>query len=372
MLGRSADKDRVTSPDSRADLPLAPPVGLVPAPPSFLPPAPTVAPIPPMTLPAFAPPSVGWHEAHSTGSAAPSDSAAPAARPKQSFSASELDDVPRYIAPEENTRPNASPAPRKTSPPTDWNPNELGIFHGADWVPPAVSEQERVSYVAPRPPAPKREVPRALLITLAGIALVAGLGFGVSKALTPSLTPESANAGTAQGPALASSTTALGLSQVTGGLRAQPGGSIASTFVVRPAVTDGDRISLAADLQAMALKQLGDQQLGQYLEQGRWTAASPELFAIAQEFTPLSLEIGKPEFVGGSATEHVRMTTDLNSVKARWASNVDIGKQLAALAPSGVFYLDLWYTKASDGGFRQLKISSSNQRGGDIVDLTFP
>lgn len=361
----------MTSPDSRADHPLSPPVGLVLAPPSFLPPAPTVAPVPPMTLPVFGPPSVGWHEEQSTVSADPSGPALPIARPKQSFSASELDDVPRYIAPEENTRPNASPAPRKTSPPTDWNPHDLGIFHGADWVPPAVSEEERVSYVAPRPPAPEREVPRALLITLAGVALVAGLGFGVSKALTPSLTPETANSGATAGPALASSTT-LGLSQVSGGLRAQPGGSIAPTFVVRPAVTDGDRISLAADLHAMALKQLGNQQLGQYLEQGRWTTASPELFAIAQEFTPLSLEIGKPEFVGGSTMEHVRMTTDVSRVKARWANTVEIGKQLAAMAPSGVFYLDLWYTKAPAGGFRELKISSSNQRGGEIADLTFP
>jgi hypothetical protein len=105
---------------------------------------------------------------------------------KKSFSAAELDHVPRYIAPDED-RPQESPAasqPRAVT--ADWQPNELASFSGAEWVPPAVGEDEARSYVAPKATstAPRRS-PRNLIIATVGVALVAGLGFGVSKALAP-------------------------------------------------------------------------------------------------------------------------------------------------------------------------------------------
>jgi hypothetical protein len=105
---------------------------------------------------------------------------------KKSFSAAELDHVPRYIAPDED-RPQESPAasqPRAVT--ADWQPNELASFSGAEWVPPAVGEDEARSYVAPKAAsAEPRRSPRNLIIAVVGVALVAGLGLGVSKALAP-------------------------------------------------------------------------------------------------------------------------------------------------------------------------------------------
>jgi hypothetical protein len=105
---------------------------------------------------------------------------------KKSFSAAELDHVPRYIAPDED-RAHETPAPSQPRSMSDnWQPNELASFSGAEWVPPAVAEDEARAYVAPKTASTQQSrSPRNLIIAAFGVALVAGLGFGVSKALTP-------------------------------------------------------------------------------------------------------------------------------------------------------------------------------------------
>ena len=151
----------------------------------------------------MAPPAVGWHEsqplAGSTLSipAPPSGSIlAPTSVPgvaqdaaggtKKSFSAAELDHVPRYIAPEDGHHGAAS-SPHQARPVSaEWQPNELASFSGAEWVPPAMAHEEAAAYVAPRAVATEpRRSPRNLIIAVVGVALVAGLGFGVNKALAP-------------------------------------------------------------------------------------------------------------------------------------------------------------------------------------------
>ncbi len=163
----------------------------------------------------MAPPTVGWHEpqpfaaptmstptppsvptlaaapvpdpAPATPAAAGESAAADAAGgTKKSFSAAELDHVPRYIAPEDD-QPGAAPSlsqPRPVS--AEWQPNELASFSGAEWVPPAIAHEEVAAYVPPKATSnePPRS-PRNLIIAVAGVALVAGLGFGVNKALAP-------------------------------------------------------------------------------------------------------------------------------------------------------------------------------------------
>jgi hypothetical protein len=147
----------------------------------------------------MAPPTVGWHEPQAftpppvpgLAPGAPLDGGESAADgaaggTKKSFSAAELDHVPRYIAPEDD-QPGlvSSPAqPRPVS--AEWQPNELASFSGAEWVPPALAYEEVAAYVAPKAVStePPRS-PRNLIIAVAGVALVAGLGFGVNKALAP-------------------------------------------------------------------------------------------------------------------------------------------------------------------------------------------
>jgi hypothetical protein len=133
----------------------------------------------------MAPPSLGWHEAEPLNE--PGDT-------KKSFSSAELDHVPRYIAPEDDHVGDASSAQSVRPVSAEWEPNALASFSGGAWVPPAVDHEEIAAYVAPKSTSlePPRS-PRNLIIAVVGIALVAGLGFGVSKALAPdssTITPE--------------------------------------------------------------------------------------------------------------------------------------------------------------------------------------
>jgi hypothetical protein len=161
-----------------------------PAPPMSFP---SPVPPPPPVLPAPLVQSIGWHEPRAATPSPmappppPAPTVPPAAEPaKKSFSAAELDHVPRYIAPDED-RPQESPAaPKPRSLSGDWQPNELASFSGAEWVPPAVAQDDARAYVAPKAPSTEAvRSPRNLIIVVMGVALVAGLGFGVSKALAP-------------------------------------------------------------------------------------------------------------------------------------------------------------------------------------------
>jgi hypothetical protein len=153
----------------------------------------------------MAPPAVGWHEPQPLSTptlSIPAPPSAPTLAPppavgesaadgapggtKKSFSAAELDHVPRYIAPEDD-HPGAASSPSQPRPVSaEWQPNELASFSGAEWVPPAMGQEEVAAYVAPKAVStqPPRS-PRNLIIAVAGVALVAGLGFGVNKALAP-------------------------------------------------------------------------------------------------------------------------------------------------------------------------------------------
>lgn len=140
----------------------------VPLPPTFAPPS------DPGPAPA-APSVVGESAAEGT-----------AGGTKKSFSAAELDHVPRYIAPEDD-QPSTMSSPSEPRPASAaWQPNELASFSGAEWVPPALDHEEVAAYVAPKLASsePPRS-PRNLIIAVAGVALVAGLGFGVTNALAP-------------------------------------------------------------------------------------------------------------------------------------------------------------------------------------------
>jgi flagellar hook-length control protein FliK len=136
--------------------------------------------------PSFAPPS-----AFSPAPAAPSPAGESAAEgtaggTKKSFSAAELDHVPRYIAPEDDQPGTVSSPSQPRHVSAAWQPNELASFSGAEWVPPALAHEEVAAYVAPKVASsePPRS-PRNLIIAVAGVAVVAGLGFGVNKALAP-------------------------------------------------------------------------------------------------------------------------------------------------------------------------------------------
>jgi hypothetical protein len=180
----AADKAGVTPPES-TQAPFAPPQSLVPPPP------------PPLVM---APPATGWHEPQLAALAVapppvpsfapPSVSGltpAPGTEPaRKSFSAAELDHVPRYIAPEDDHSGTVSSPSQPRPIAAEWQPNELASFSGAEWVPPTVAHEEVAAYVAPK--AVSSEPPRSarnLIIAVAGVALVAGLGFGVNKALAP-------------------------------------------------------------------------------------------------------------------------------------------------------------------------------------------
>ena len=150
--------------------------------------APTLSNPVPLSVPSLAPPSLPGlaHAAPAPAAVGEPASGDASGGTKKSFSAAELDHVPRYIAPEDD-HPGAALSPSQPRPVSaEWQPNELASFSGADWVPPTMADDDVAAYVAPKAVStePARS-PRNLLIVVAGVAMVAGLGFGVNKALAP-------------------------------------------------------------------------------------------------------------------------------------------------------------------------------------------
>ena len=141
-----------------------------------------------LSVPSLAPPSVPdlTHAAPAPAAVGEPTSGDAAGGTKKSFSAAELDHVPRYIAPEDD-HPGAALSPSQPRPVSaEWQPNELASFSGADWVPPAMADDDVAASIAPKAAStePARS-PRNLIIAVAGVAMVAGLGLGVNKALAP-------------------------------------------------------------------------------------------------------------------------------------------------------------------------------------------
>ena len=297
---------------------------------------------------------------------------------KKSFSAAELDHVPRYIAPEDD-HPAAAAAPSQNRPlSAAWQPNELASFSGAEWVPPAVAHEEVAAYVPPKSAsAEPKGSPRNLIIAVAGVALVAGLGFGVSKALAPDkvkviaepttvvTTPKASSAARtptvparpanpAQTPASASATAPTPPGSTTTPMQISPASSDADPFVPAkdtelttppPGVRRAERNIILLNGRGMVLA--GD--YGVVVADGRLPVpGDAQSVALAVDLDPESLRKAPNILIDGTLIHHVAGTTTidrLDKVQA-FAS----GLQRAAMekfSSDGSFVADVWYTDES-------------------------
>ena len=361
-----ADKAGVTPPES-AQAPFAPPQGLVPPPP---PPPP-----PPSTL---TPPTVGWHETQPLATppfstptpalpptltppsvsgltpapAAVAQSAEPA---KKSFSAAELDHVPRYIAPDDDHLDHVSSPSQPRPISTEWQPNELASFSGAEWVPPALAHEEVAAHVAPKAvsPEPPRS-PRNLTIALAGVALVAGLGFGVNKALAPDNAKVVVETTTVETTAKSATSVSTTLTTRPIQVSAAPAGADpfapakdSELTVPPPAVRKAQRNLIVATGQLMAVQG----QYGVVVADGQLPVpGDAQTIALAVDLDPESLRKTTDILLEGTPQliHHVAGTTTIDRLDK--AQAFASGIQQAAMekfSSDGGFVVDVWYTDES-------------------------
>ena len=172
-------------------------------------------------------------------------------------------------------------------------------------------------------------------------------------------------------PAIAASPTAAPAGAAT---TAVPPGAPAyvpksTTFTPGPPMLDAIKIANAIDIKFLASVQEKDENPGRFTEgNGGWSLVSSEHYAFLQEFTTLSLELGQPETMNGQLVSHARTTADLVRLKGTWANSV-IGTQLAAKAPGGTFYVDMWYVKGEK--FTRVVVSSTPDRSGDVLEIVY-
>lgn len=300
--------------------------------------------------------------------------AQPAAGPaKQSFSAAELDHVPRYIAPDDD-HPHASPAasePRAVT--ADWQPNELASFSGAEWVPPAVAHGDIAAYVAPKAVSTKPlRSPRNVIIAVAGVALVAGLGFGVSKALAPDNVKIISEPTTVETTAKTPTTTSAERPQRSVPPAPSKIGTPTSTSVApftAKVGTDADKISVVREvLNILEGPHYASGIHGQRHDNNQWFALDDEYYPIIGQIETESVEIGEPELKDGEETQHVRAITLVSRLQEVWPTDSALAKVLTTKAPEGRFYVDIWYTKDR---LTFIRVSSSSTHSTDVAEIYF-
>lgn len=290
---------------------------------------------------------------------------------KQSFSAAELDHVPRYIAPDDD-RPAAAAAPTPPRPVSaKWQPNGLASFSGGEWVPPAVAYEKVAAYVPPTAvSAEAKGSPRNLITAVAAVALVAGLGFGVSRALapdvanvaTPSVQPTAVvttASATTSAPAIraaASPAPAAPTSPVltTRPMQISPAPPGADPFAPAtdnelttppPAVRIAERKVIVITGRIMAL----DGNYGVVVADGRLPVpGDAQTVALGVDLDPASLRKAANILLDGTIIHHVAGTTTIDRLEK--ANAFASGIQQAAMekfSSDGGFVVDVWYTDES-------------------------
>jgi hypothetical protein len=218
---------------------------------------------------------------------------------------------------------------------------------------------------------------RKVVLALAGLIAVGGLGMGVRTALAPDV----ANVATQSTVAVsdAPTTNTVKARQVPSSIpvvistvptpSSAPAGS-GKPFTAKGAVTETDQISIGADVLRHLRGQVEGTRKGQYRDKsGTWSLLEREQMAIVEELTINSVEIGEPEMQNGVETQHIRATTDLSRVKGVWPSDSTVGPLLASQVSDDRFYLDIWFTK--NRGVTYVDVSGSSARAADIATLYF-
>ena len=131
---------------------------------------------------------------------------------------------------------------------------------------------------------------------------------------------------------------------------------------------DAAKIANAIDIKFLASLQEKAENPGRAADESGLRPAQIEHYTFLQEFTTLSLEFGQPETMNGQAVTHARVTADVERLKITW-QNSQLGEELTAKAPTGTFYVDMWFVKGEK--FTRVVVSSTPDRTGDVFEIVY-
>jgi hypothetical protein len=262
-----------------------------------------------------------------------------AATASRSFSAADVDNAPRYIAPEDTWSTPAAPVePRRQSAPSDWEANALSSYTGDSWVPPLlIAPPEFVDGETEAYVPPTKAVRPVFTGFLVGLVAIAGV-----LLVVPRLTAKPA---------------------VDEVLRV----AAANATDAHTVPTDDSEAATAA-IEA-ASRRTRTKVYGTEAGVGRTHPAAPTTLNYVTELSPESARLQPPDLLNGVLHTHLTAVTDAAQLASRWPDNAQAKTDLRK-AKDGAFALDIWLSPSGD--LAKVIISTVDDGSGGQIEITYP
>jgi hypothetical protein len=258
---------------------------------------------------------------------------------RRSFSAADVDDAPRYIAPEDTWSTGAAPVEqRRQTAPINWEANALSSYTGDSWVPPLlIAPPEFVDGPTEAYVPPTKAVRPVFTGFLVGLVAIAGVLLVVPRL-------------TAKPP-------------VDDVLRV----AAANATDAHTVPTDDGEAATAA-IEA-ASRRTRTKVFGTEAGVGRSHPAASTSLNYVTELSPESARLQPPDLLNGVLHTHLTAVTDAAQLASRWPDNAQTRTDLRK-AKDGAFALDIWLSPT--GELAKVVIATVDDGSGGQIEITYP